>query len=219
MQQTVAILGGGVGGLTAAHELAERGFKVRVYERKPVFGGKARSIPVPDSGKDGRKPLPGEHGFRFFPGFYKHVTDTMRRIPYGDRGNTYDNLAVATRVLLARAGQTEITWLARCPTSLDDFRAFLPGGRHSAELVDLVRFYVRGELDFDVQLVLEAADVPWCVSSRDPRGGAQLGRTSWLKCKEFDRDAGDAVFKARAVPPARGGGRDPSRSRMPDGKI
>jgi 15-cis-phytoene desaturase len=125
MQQTVAILGGGVAGLSAAHELAERGFQVHVYERKPVLGGKARSIPVPNSGSDGRLPLPGEHGFRFFPGFYKHVTDTMRRIPYGEHGNTFDNLSVATRMLLARAGQTEITWLARYPTSIEDFRAFL----------------------------------------------------------------------------------------------
>lgn len=125
MQQTVAILGGGVAGLSAAHELAERGFEVHVYERKPVLGGKARSISVPNSAREGRKPLPGEHGFRFFPGFYKHVTDTMRRIPYGDHGNTYDNLTVATRILLARAGQNEITWVARCPASLFDFRAFL----------------------------------------------------------------------------------------------
>jgi len=124
MQQTVAILGGGVGGLSAAHELAERGFQVRVYERKAALGGKARSIPVPGSATDGRKPLPGEHGFRFFPGFYKHVTDTMRRIPYGDRGNTFDNLTVATRILLAKSGQAEITWLARCPATLNDFRAF-----------------------------------------------------------------------------------------------
>ncbi len=125
MQQTVAILGGGVAGLSAAHELAERGFSVRVYERKPVWGGKARSIPVPGSARDGRRPLPGEHGFRFFPGFYKHVTDTMRRIPYGANGNTFDNLTVATRILLARSNQAEITWLARCPGSLDDFRVAL----------------------------------------------------------------------------------------------
>ncbi|WP_437948929.1 FAD-dependent oxidoreductase [Sorangium sp. So ce296] len=26
-------------------------------------------------------PVPGEHGFRFFPSFYRHVFDTMRRIP------------------------------------------------------------------------------------------------------------------------------------------
>ena len=125
MQQSVAILGGGVAGLSAAHELAERGFSVRVYERKPVWGGKARSIPVPGSARDGRSPLPGEHGFRFFPGFYKHVTDTMRRIPYGAGGRTFDNLKVATRMLLARESQAEITWLARFPTTLDDFRAFL----------------------------------------------------------------------------------------------
>jgi 15-cis-phytoene desaturase len=125
MQQTVAILGGGVAGLSAAHELAERGFHVRVYERKPVMGGKARSIPVPDSALPGGKPLPGEHGFRFFPGFYKHVTDTMRRIPFGAHGNTFENLTAATRILLARAGQTEITWLARCPANLQDLRVFL----------------------------------------------------------------------------------------------
>jgi uncharacterized protein with NAD-binding domain and iron-sulfur cluster len=125
MQPTVAILGGGVAGLSAAHELAERGFQVRVYERKPVLGGKARSIPVPNSGVNGRQPLPGEHGFRFFPGFYKHVTDTMHRIPFGDHGNTFDNLTVATRILLARAGQTEITWVARCPKTLADLQAFL----------------------------------------------------------------------------------------------
>ncbi|MGH9613736.1 MAG: hydroxysqualene dehydroxylase [Bryobacteraceae bacterium] len=125
MRQTVAIFGGGVAGLTAAHELAERGFEVHIYERKPVLGGKARSIPVPNSGGNGRLPLPGEHGFRFFPGFYKHVTDTMRRTPYGTHGSTFDNLSVATRILLARAGQTEITWLARCPGTLEDLRVFL----------------------------------------------------------------------------------------------
>src|SRR5215472_11382882 len=106
MQQTVAVLGGGVAGLSAAHELVERGFRVRVYERKAALGGKARSIAVPNSGAPGRDPLPGEHGFRFFPGFYKHVTDTMRRIRYGAHGNTFDNLTVATRILLARSGQS-----------------------------------------------------------------------------------------------------------------
>ena len=43
----VAILGGGVAGLTAAHELAERGFEVVVLEARDIPGGKARSLPVP----------------------------------------------------------------------------------------------------------------------------------------------------------------------------
>ena len=79
----VAVLGGGVAGLTAAHELSERGFDVVVLEARDIPGGKARSLPVPDSGTGDRKDLPAEHGFRFFPGFYQHLPDTMRRIPDG----------------------------------------------------------------------------------------------------------------------------------------
>ncbi|HET6983814.1 MAG TPA: FAD-dependent oxidoreductase, partial [Myxococcaceae bacterium] len=41
---SVAVLGGGVGGMSAAHELVERGFRVTVYEAKSIQGGKARSI-------------------------------------------------------------------------------------------------------------------------------------------------------------------------------
>ena len=69
MGKKVVILGGGVAGMSAAHELCERGFEVSVYELKIIPGGKARSINVPNSSIGGRKPLPGEHGFRFFPGF------------------------------------------------------------------------------------------------------------------------------------------------------
>jgi uncharacterized protein with NAD-binding domain and iron-sulfur cluster len=83
----VAVLGGGCAGLSAAHELIERGFTVDVYERYAVAGGKCRSIPVPGTGTDGLPDLPGEHGFRFFPGYYRHVIDTMARIPYGTNRN------------------------------------------------------------------------------------------------------------------------------------
>ena len=46
MPQKVVILGGGVAGLSAAHELLERGFAVEVFEKLNIPGGKARSIPV-----------------------------------------------------------------------------------------------------------------------------------------------------------------------------
>ena len=90
----VAIFGAGVAGLTAAHELAERGFSVTVYETSHL-GGKAWSVGVPGSASGGRPPLPGEHGFRFFPGFYKNLGDTMRRIPTPE-GSVYDRLVHAT---------------------------------------------------------------------------------------------------------------------------
>src|SRR5688572_19295259 len=57
-RRDACVLGGGMAGLAAAHELAERGFRVTVYERK-ALGGKARSIPVQGTAKGGRRPLPG----------------------------------------------------------------------------------------------------------------------------------------------------------------
>ena len=40
----VVVVGGGVAGLTAAHELKLRGFNVTLYESAPSLGGKARSF-------------------------------------------------------------------------------------------------------------------------------------------------------------------------------
>lgn len=117
----VAVLGGGVGGMSAAHELAERDFQVTVYDRQAIPGGKARSVGVPGSGTGGRRDLPGEHGFRFFPGFYKHVTDTMKRIPYGTK-RVFDNLveADALSMSLAQNRPDIVVPLPSLSISLDD---------------------------------------------------------------------------------------------------
>jgi uncharacterized protein with NAD-binding domain and iron-sulfur cluster len=93
----VAVFGGGMGGLSTAHELAERGFQVTVYERK-AWGGKCRSMPVPGTGSGGRQDLPAEHGFRFFPGFYQNLPDTMSRIPLSGGGTALGNLVAGDEV-------------------------------------------------------------------------------------------------------------------------
>ncbi|GAB3575514.1 hydroxysqualene dehydroxylase [Hymenobacter daeguensis] len=123
----VAVLGGGVAGMSAAHELAERGFSVDVYERQPHYvGGKARSVSVPDTGTDGRPDLPGEHGFRFFPGFYKHITDTMKRIPYGTNPQgVFDNLVASQRALMARFHKPALETLVNFPKSLADLKTIM----------------------------------------------------------------------------------------------
>lgn len=83
----VAILGGGVAGLSAAHELAKHsGFQVEVFERSGEIGGKAKSQDVAGQlgATMGGRALLGEHGFRLFPHFYRHITQTLREIPFHD---------------------------------------------------------------------------------------------------------------------------------------
>lgn len=100
----VTVLGGGMAGLATAHELAERGFDVTVFE-PTAWGGKARSIPVVGTGTGGRQDLPGEHGFRFFPGFYHHIPDSMARTPFGSNKNgVKDNLIAAEGGKFLRGG-------------------------------------------------------------------------------------------------------------------
>jgi uncharacterized protein with NAD-binding domain and iron-sulfur cluster len=121
----VIILGGGVAGMSAAHELIERGFEVEVYERHKKYpGGKARSVDVSFPNLINKKPLPGEHGFRFFPGFYKHIIDTMKRIPLktsnGEDATVFDNLVPTKRVRMAREGKKSIVSIVSFPKSIKD---------------------------------------------------------------------------------------------------
>ena len=138
MPTKVIVLGGGVAGMSAAHELIERGFEVVVLERGRLAGGKARSIPVIDdgAGTSGHERadlgvasiehhLPGEHGFRFFPGFYKHVIDTMRRIPSFDGRTAADHLVPTTRVGFTQYGKPTFLIPSRFPRTGSDVGALL----------------------------------------------------------------------------------------------
>ena len=133
MPTRVVILGGGVAGMSAAHELIERGFEVVVLERRGIAGGKARSVPVVDDGDQtaghqlaagAAGPIghltPGEHGFRFFPGFYKHVVDTMRRTPSFDGRKVADHLTPTTRVEFTQYGKPSFTVPANFPMAPGD---------------------------------------------------------------------------------------------------
>lgn len=153
---TVAVLGGGVGGLTAAHELAERGFEVTVYERR-AFGGKARSFGVPGTASGGRRALPGEHGARFIPGLYQNLPDTLRRIPFpGNAHGVFDNLVPANQDAYAFTGG-RAPWIVSFepaypyPWTFEQFRDTLVASLQIATRLpaDEVGFFVDRLLLFD----------------------------------------------------------------------
>jgi len=128
MSDSVAVIGGGIGGLTAAHELIERGFDVTVYEAGDRFGGKARSMPVTDGPAAGDAPLHCEHGFRFFPAFYEHLPETMARIPFEPTGGTVaDNLVETTETLVAATeGEEQVADLSPPDTPGQWIRSLQP---------------------------------------------------------------------------------------------
>jgi len=172
-RRRVAVLGGGMAGLAAAHELIDRGFEVTVYERKSL-GGKARSIPVRGTAGGGRRPLPGEHGFRFFPGFYHHIPDTMRRIPFGTNKNgVFDNLVPAPVPLFPRSG------------GRDDMQlfGFIPDPREIATpdaLIRLVRDeWLGGQAVMPHEAAYFASRLVVYLSSCDERRMGQWEKTSW----------------------------------------
>ena len=51
VDRTVAVVGGGLAGLAAACALAESGFRVTVFERRPYLGGRASSYEHPATGE------------------------------------------------------------------------------------------------------------------------------------------------------------------------
>jgi type VI secretion system protein ImpH len=78
--------------------------------------------------------------------------------------------------------------------SLERYLSFLPGGASFPALADLTRFLAGMELDFDVQLVLAAAEAPDCVLSDRPKSPPLLGWTTWLKTRPLSEDASPVVL-------------------------
>ena len=120
-QLSVAVLGGGVGGLTTAHELAERGFDVTVYEANDRLGGKASSFRYEPDGSS--VSLPGEHGFRYVPGFYRNLRNTLSRIPLRNGGTVADNLVTTRETLVASVSSNESVKKTRTPNTIDEWMA------------------------------------------------------------------------------------------------
>jgi len=76
------------------------------------------------------------------------------------------------------------------PLTLEKYLDFLPSGTAHAPLQSLAKFAGRGELDFEVRLILKKDEVPAC----DLGGAPRLGWTSWAKTEPKPVDAGDTIL-------------------------
>jgi 15-cis-phytoene desaturase len=185
---SVIVIGGGVAGLTAAHELVERGFSVTVYETRPDWGGKARSQPVPGTGTNGRKDLPGEHGFRFYPRFYTHVIDTMKRIPTPGGGCVCDRLRATTESAIALVDND--TW----------YRFHRRRVVRPYDVLEALELFFQ-TLDFDqADIALFAAKILQFLTTSEARRFGEYEHKSWWDFLEGDLYSPRFQRQLRAVP-------------------
>jgi type VI secretion system protein ImpH len=80
------------------------------------------------------------------------------------------------------------------PLNYDQFSHLMPNGDALEPLCDLVRFYAGPQFDFDVQVVLAAAEVPFCELNSQAAVGPRLGWNTWLVNQRPKVDAEDPVF-------------------------
>lgn len=81
------------------------------------------------------------------------------------------------------------------PLDLKHFQAFLPNGTANAALRSICKFMVGLEVDFDIQLLLAAKQLPATVLTTKALRKPALGWTTFLKTKPFKQDDGQVVLQ------------------------
>ncbi|OFZ01828.1 MAG: FAD-dependent oxidoreductase [Bdellovibrionales bacterium GWB1_52_6] len=81
---SVAVFGAGIAGLSAAHELAQLGYAVELYEATAEPGGFFRSSRRPENGN-----TPSEYSWHGMGPWYHNTFDLLRRIPFDSGGTVY----------------------------------------------------------------------------------------------------------------------------------
>ena len=84
------------------------------------------------------------------------------------------------------------------PLTYEEFSRFLPDGEAFRQLNDMTRNYVGLELDFDVQLLLRADEVPACSPSTKRPAAGRLGWNTWLRTPRRQRPADEPRFNPRS---------------------
>jgi uncharacterized protein with NAD-binding domain and iron-sulfur cluster len=200
----VAILGGGVAGMTAAMELSQPGWKqkyksITVYQYGWRLGGKGAS----GRGVHGRIE---EHGMHIWLGFYENAFRLMREC-YAELGRDASSPIASFEQAFERAslfivqeprGDAWLPWMAEF-SETDD----MPGGADAAEPPSLWQLMIRGlrlALDYNRAARTTASDLEpaLAVSLRPLAEGASRPRVTLSPAPEADLPAlaeeGRALF-------------------------
>jgi type VI secretion system protein ImpH len=81
------------------------------------------------------------------------------------------------------------------PLTYRQFLDFLPKGTAYPAVIELARLLAGLELDFDIQPVLKASEVPSCQLSSDEMRLPMLGWTTWLSTGSAKKDAEEVILE------------------------
>jgi type VI secretion system protein ImpH len=125
---------------------------------------------------------------------------TWRAIPTSDQTRTGDGREYCEQLSLGAVAGDEV-WdnqssarIVLGPLTLKQYLDFLPTGSAYRPLCDLIDFFSRREIDFELQLILRREETPGVVLE-DESAGFMLGWTTWIKNAPMTRDPSDAVLR------------------------
>ncbi|WP_434926294.1 FAD-dependent oxidoreductase [Shewanella sp. HL-SH2] len=85
--KTVAVFGGGIAGLTVAHEFVKLGYKVKVFEANSDAGGFFRSARRKED-----QDMPSEYSWHGMGPWYNNFFELIKEIPFDEHSSLYENI-------------------------------------------------------------------------------------------------------------------------------
>ncbi len=167
--RTVAIIGGGLAGLSAGSALAEAGYHVELFERRPYLGGRASSYELPGTGEV------VDNCQHVLLGCCTNLIDFYRRLGVEQQIRWYDEINFILpggKIVHAEAGR------AACAVSCDGLVPRVVGARSERQAGDRARH--AGDDACAPQPTTARTFRPgWSVMDRRSRPSIASGRRCW----------------------------------------
>ena len=141
------------------------------------------------------------HDYFKVPVEIEQFVGTWRPIPESDQSRPGDEREYSEQLSLGAIAGDEV-WdqqstvrVVLGPLTLAEYLDFLPIGTAYKPLCDLLEFFSRREVDFELQLILKRGETPPIPLDYADSDQPMLGWTTWLKSAPMTRDPADTVLQ------------------------